>query len=308
MGGRRSADEYRSVKRLSPWRARAAVTIAVTLAGIWPQPAPAQVPIINVPATADTVDAITQLSAEIQKLSAMAATMSQVLNVQHDISAALGFLGFGNPDTGLGSLGSLIQAGRMGMSALQEARGQFETISAEIHNLTTDPLGSFSILTMFNILGGALGLPPSVGTMNQGVNLTQITNMLRGGASAPNAITIIQQTLYTPYGSATADQIEAVNGARRAIEQQATIQGIAAASGTTQTQTSGNDALQQLSIGVTNATNERGDIKANSAALMKVLEQATAQNGLLGRFLYVRSTAMIGMQEPYGPTAGSAIP
>ena len=127
---------------------------------------------------------------------------------------------------------------------------------------------------------------------------------MSGQMPVPAAMQSLSNILYVPIGNPTADQIEAVNATRRAVVQNAALSAMTASAAASQSiANDGQTALANLSNGVANASDLRGDIKANSAIVLKIAEQVAGQNALLGRLLYLESATTTAMQGVYGPNS-----
>jgi hypothetical protein len=271
-------------------------------------PAQAQVPIIDNAATANAGQTFANLTAEVQKYTAFAAQMSSVLNVQHDISAALGLVGLGQVDIGGITVGQLVQTMQMGFQSIQQAKNTAEQIVGEVHNLSSDPIASFSPLSLMQQLLNSTGNTITAGGMSaQVATAIQAMNQVEEGIlSMPNAITSVEQAMFLSVAQPTSAQIQAVAATRQAVSRQLAIQGLQTASAWTQPTTTQQDPMQSLATGIANSTDERGDIKANSAIWLKVLEQQEQQNGILANILSLRSAHTIAAASTFGPLAGTS--
>jgi hypothetical protein len=248
--------------------------------------------------------AVNELQQEVMQAQNIATTVGSVLNVQKDISGALGALGFGNLDIGGASVGDLIGSLQMGYQTVRQGVGQAEQIIQEVHNLSTDPLSSMSILTMLQAIFGSSATRIQSTNPNIATQLAAMNQLLAGTSSVPVSVAIVQQNMFTNAQSPTSEQIENVNATRRAVVQNAAIVSMTQAASAQQSiGTNGANAVQSLSQAVSNAQDERGDIKANSAILLKIVEQISAQNGLLAQLLYLESAQGMTTQGAYGPQA-----
>jgi hypothetical protein len=251
---------------------------------------------------------ITTMSSELQQVTAIAGTVSSVLNVQNDISNALGVIGSDIDDLGGGTVGQLIGSAEMGFSAVKSAQGSVEQIVQDVHNLQNDPLSSMSILTQLTAIGEnqAAQIMSTDPAISDQVN--DMNNILSGEDSISQANTAIDNDLFVATTSPDSGTIEDVNATRRAVIENAAITGMTAAASASQSVSNdGQTALASLSSGVTGSTDERGDIKANSAIVLKIAEQLSAQNQILGHLLYLESSTTIGNEGVYGPAAGQAV-
>ena len=300
--------ESRPAKRHTANRATL-VLLAGMATALGAPAARAQVVTVDPGLIAQVAKTVTSLSAELRQVTAIAGTVSSVLNIQHDISAALGAVGLGAADIGGSTVGSLIESAKMGFSAYQQARNTFETISAEIHNLATDPLSSLSLLSIFQAINGASASTITSTNLTISNQISVMNNVMSGSMPVMTAAGSIANTMYLSAPSPTADQIEAVNATRRAVVQNAAITAMTASAGANQSiSNDGQAALAALSSGVANASDERGDIKANSAIVLKIAEQIAATNGLLGRLLYLESAGTMATQGVYGPNSTGVLP
>jgi hypothetical protein len=302
---KKMSPDYRTKRPLSRLLLSSATAFALITLGV--RQSHAQVVTEDPGLIAQIASTVTAMNAELQQVTAIAGTVSSVLNVQQDISGALGLIGQGIGDIGGGTVGDLIASAKMGFSAYQQAKNTAEQIIGEVHNLSTDPLGSLSLLTIFqaitnNSATSIFSTDQAIATQVQAMN-----NVMMGSLSVPAATQVIAQSMYIATPQPTADQIEAVNATRRAVVQNAAITSMTSAAAVNQNiSDNGQDALQSLSQGVANSQDERGDIKANSAIVLKVAEQISGQNALLGQLLYLESANSMATQGVYGPNANNA--
>ena len=269
----------------------------------WTTPARSQVPTVDVGLGAQIARTVTTMSQELQQITAIARSMSSLLNVQRDISGALGAIGAGVGDLGGGTVGQLISSARLGFLTVQRAKNTAEMIMHEVRNLSLDPLHSLSLLNIFQSLS-INGYP--IYSTNAAIQyqIQTLNRIMSGQMPVPAAMQSLSNILYVPIGNPTADQIEAVNATRRAVVQNAALSAMTASAAASQSiANDGQTALANLSNGVANASDLRGDIKANSAIVLKIAEQVAGQNALLGRLLYLESATTTAMQGVYGPNS-----
>ena len=250
---------------------------------------------------------VTSMSNQLTQLKQITGTVTSVLNVQKDISGALGLIGVGADDIGGSTVGQLISSAKMGFSAYQQAKNAAEQIVGEVRSLLTDPLGSLSLLNMFqaintNTASQIFSMNPTISTQ------VDLMNRVMNGSMTVSASTdAIARSMYIDRVNPTSDQIEAVTSTRRAVVQNAAITAMTAAAATNQSiANDGQTALANLSSGVANASDLRGDIKANSAVVLKICEQVAGHNAMLGRLIYLESATVMANQGVYGPRVNDA--
>jgi hypothetical protein len=265
-------------------------------------------PIVDATSEADAATTVSYMSSDLKVFTQISATMNSVLNVEHDISTGIGFVGSGVQDLTGGSIGELIADAQMGMQDYKQATTDYEEVASAATSLITNPLGSISILTMFQDISQSVIAQATVGDENTGLDLTQINELLDGALSPTNAVYVINNQLYLATATPTNQQIEQLNGARRATEENAAITAFEDAANTSSTYQEPQQSIEALSSAVAGSTDERGDWKANSGIWLKVLEQQIAQTQMLGKMLEMASLSTIDSSGNYGPNAGTAIP
>ena len=286
------------------WAGRRSAAAAALAAFLASAPARSQVVTTDPSNTAQVAKTVTTLGSELSTINKELTTAGSILNVQHNISGALGALGVSQDDIGGLTVGQLVSKVQMGFTTITKGVGQAEQILNEVHNLEKDPLNSMSLLTMLQALSGSPSAQITSTNPNIATQLSAMNGLMSGSTSVPSSVSTIQNNMYTNALSPTAEQIENVNATRRAVVQNAAIVGMVQATTTQQSVSShGQDSLGSLSQGVANAQDERGDIKANSSILLKVVEQVSAQNAMLAKLLYLESAQNMTTQGVYGPQA-----
>ena len=290
---------------LANGRSRAAITATVMAAGmaVGVTPARAQVPKIDFSAIANAAETVTSLSKQLTEVTTIARTFTSSLTVQQGLSAALGKAGVALPDIGGGSVGDLISTAQLGLQTMRDAKATSEQIVYQVRSLLTDPLGTLSALTSFSGIWNDPSTQVRLGLLNVGADITGINRILHGTASAPDSILSLRRTLYLPMAMPSEEETLNVNGVRRATGQSTAVSAMAASATTTQAYTLPNDAMAALSAGIANATTERGDWKANSAVLLKLVEQSSETTALLAHLTQVKSGDVVAHHTAYGPDA-----
>ena len=113
----------------------------------------------------------------------------------------------------------------------------------------------------------------------------------------------LQNALFAPITNPGHHMLDAVIGARRTTCNNATISSYGESIPYIQTERNPNDALAALATGVANSTDKRGDLKANSAIMLKVLEGTLSQTGLLAKFTGLRAVTKATQLPMVGASA-----
>lgn len=136
----------------------------------------------------------------------------------------------------------------------------------------------------------------------------ELFNKVSGGSSEVGSMQKqLQSILYSNQsGSPTSQQVESINDMRRLNLQNAITSGLAIAMQVKNALGGGGEAnaIKSLAEGAQNSQNLRGDIAANTSALLKIIEQTTATNGLLASILHIDSAYMIANDGVNGREVG----
>jgi len=183
---------------------------------------------------------------------------------------------------------------------VQQAIGQFGpgSIMGILSQLTGINLGQFK-----NVLNG----------LNPQMNTSGFSSRLQSNASFTGALSSLQSlyakagdgiggtksslmsTLYAPAdGNVTQAQAEGLTAARAAATREAAANAFAAGlQGRTTLNTQGQTDLTQLASSAKAATDLRGDIAANNAIMLKILEQLQQNNAQIASLLHLQGAAAI---------------
>lgn len=176
-----------------------------------------------------------------------------------------------------------------------------------------------------NALGGAMGMMQGISqimntaksfsggnnsgggnnVMSQAMNV--MNQVMNGNSQLGNMQKALQSILYVANSTApTSQNIESVNDMRKMNLQNAVTSGLAIAMQVKNALGGGGEsgALKQLASAAQNSQNLRGDIAANTSALLKLAEQTVAQNGLLAAQLHINSAWMIANDGVNGRDIG----
>ena len=153
----------------------------------------------------------------------------------------------------------------------------------------------------------ALSTPSSSGPSSLSAQLGKLNAVINGQVTGSQAITQLQSILYINSAAApTSQQVEAVNDIRRLNIQNASIEALAAAlqAKNAAANLSGG-TLKAMMTDAQNTQDVRGDLAANVTAMLKMLEQAVVQNGLLAADLHLECAILIGNDGENGRDGGN---
>ena len=245
--------------------------------------------IIDSRAITSSIEFLNQAAARLQQVTQLANSASTLLNFHHDVHSALGLVGPGINNLSGGTVGELLQAAQLGMRSVRQAANQAERLVSQIRQLETEPLHSYSPLEIFTIMSHSAAMRPSANQLNPNTDIAALQQLAAGMQSASRAMGTLQNALFAPITNPGHHMLDAVIGARRTTWNNATISSYGASIPYIQTERNPNDALAALATGVANSTDKRGDLKANSAIMLKVLEGTLSQTGLLAKFTGLRA-------------------
>lgn len=159
------------------------------------------------------------------------------------------------------------------------------------------------------IMKTAQSLQSAVKNPSQAMNTAlDVFNKVAGGNSdIGNMQKALQSVLYTNQsGSPTSQQVESINDMRKLNLQNAVTSGLAIALQVKNVLGSGGEAnaIKALADGAGSSKNLRSDVAANTSALLKIIEQTTATNGLLAAQLHIDSAYMIANDGVNGREIG----
>ncbi len=263
----------------------AAATLAIFLAA---NPSMAQVPVTDAQVTANTQQIL-------QKVTQHLTLLQQIQQLTQQIKAATG-----NAGAGANGIQKLLSGSGLssGSSLLTSLTGMAQGIIASTSQnsstagTTTNPAVSSLTNNTSAPFTAALGT---------------LSSIMNGQVTGSNAIQQLNSMLYINSSTApTAQQVEAVNDIRRLNLQNAAITALSTA---LQVQNSvgnnGSSQFSSLTQGASQTGDLRSDIAANTTAMLKMLEQTVAQNGLLAASLNLQAAWNIAQDGINGRAGGN---
>lgn len=294
-------------RKATPARTTGCIAAVATLlaATVWSTP-PARAGIIPTFDIANITQAIAttgQISNQVAAIGNTIKQVEKVLNVQNLISSALGAGGSGIGDIGGMSIGHLISDASMGLNLAMSAAGKAEQMYSLITDLTKNPMSVNHVLgNLQGVYELSRGISASANAATALANQA-MADMYAGKDTMAQSQTVIQTNLYSPVAQPTAAQQQAVLMQRQSAAETASIGAILAASTTLNSLDNNNaSTLSSLASGITASLDERGDVKANSAVQMKILEQIIVENQLLSWLLRVEASRNTNEQPIALPT------
>lgn len=247
-----------------------------------------------------------QMSAQVGQISNTVQQVTKVLGVQKLISGALGGSGSGLRFLGGNSIGSVLSSAEMGLQSISATQQTAEMMVSEIKSIGNNPFSMNNILNNIQIIYSQSQSLPGFGSNNSLTQASQnIANAFNGSQTASQAQQTLQQNLYAQSPSPSSYDRAQVSTLRQTVAQNASTGGMLASTATLQSLGNTNKkTTATLATAITSSTTVRGDIQANSAIQMKILEQVMLENQMLSWLVRVESAQSITSQPVYVGTTG----
>lgn len=296
------------MKRLAKTGKRYASVLAVVLftaaISLIAPPAHAQVSVSDASQEASNIKQLSNMIQQLNQWVNMVKQYTNILDINQDISNAVGLVGGNLNSISGGSISQVISLVHMGYSLDQNGRN----LISNIVNLANTPIGKINLLSLLQSTVLNSSYPITTQNALAQEQVSTINSALQGGNPLSQTISMLQKSLYTQSTTPDASQIQSTNIAREAMLQQATLTSMAAASAAqTSMNNEGNDSLTQLTSASSGATNTRGDIQAGNAITIKMVEQLQASNHILSQLLYLESVNSVSAQGLTGANATNTL-
>lgn len=264
-----------------------ALAIAASLTAAIQAPAHAQVPVNDAKVDATTVAQLAQAKKILEESTLLKTAMEATQKAIGGEGG--GLLGGLLKGTGLDKLVSSATSLMNGTGGLSSAMGMMQGVS--------------------QIMKTAQSIQSMAKNPSQAMNsaLDVFNKVANGNSEIGNMQKALQSVLYTNQaGSPTSQQVESINDMRKLNLQNAVTSGLAVALQVKNMLGSGGEAnaIKALAEGASGSKNLRSDIAANTSALLKIIEQTTATNGLLAAQLHIDSAYMIANDGINGREVG----
>lgn len=270
------------------------------------------IPTTDIANIAEASSTTAEIGSQISSISNTVTKLTSILDIQKQISNTLGLNGSMLSDTGLGTVGQLLSNANAGLSFVQNARSNVETIIDEADSILNNPLNVYNTLAAVRVINrGFENIQLAAGQESTlfSQSATQLNKAFSGQQSVSESTATIQKTLYTTSPGASADQVANTRMVRQAVAQNSAVGGYLASSAQINSLTSSSgaetNAIANLATGVSGSLDTRGDIKANSAIEIKILQQIMLENQMLSWLVRTQTAQAITNQPIYSPTSDS---
>ena len=282
-----------------------ALAVAIASAPLAPglvHTARAQVPTTDSLSIENIIQTIQTIQQQINQMTEMLQYAEQTVNQLTSLNGILGLIGASGNNFGGLDISGLISTVKLGISTVRSAQNLINVASnfpGAIESIVSGNLSMMQGMSAQQLIERVMtSVDPRLA---QGVQLYQ--SIASGSATPMSALQGLSNVMYVNNAySPTAAQVDQTTAMRRLVLQKTTLLAMSTSiQMRQQLGQNGQQDAQTLAAGVTNATNERGDLQIQSAILLKILESLQAGNALMSHQLSVQAATTISQDSIRGP-------